>query len=77
VKPDHPAWCRCKGCEARDRAMEAEALKGVPVQEPEPPPLTAVELHDLTGEPLPYRDHGDHKRELEEKRMREAEVIER
>jgi len=74
---DHPTWCRCKRCEEDDREQERAALKGVPVQEPEPPPLSPYELHVLTGEPLPYRDHGDHKREVAEKRMRDAEPGER
>lgn len=36
-----PAWCRCVGCEANDRAMEEEALAGIPLQE-------AVDPVDLT-----------------------------
>ncbi len=75
---DHPSWCRCKDCQAEDRLEEEAALKGVPVQEPEPPAVPAFDLYILTGEPiLPVREPSDYRRELADKRMREAEPAER
>jgi hypothetical protein len=78
VNDDHPSWCRCKRCEAEDREQERAALKGVPVQEPEPPPMSAVDRYMLDGTPIePVIEPSDHKREVAEKRMRDAEPGER
>jgi hypothetical protein len=53
---DHPVWCRCKRCLAEDREQERAALKGVPVQEPDPPPVV---LAPYAGHWLEMTEEGE------------------
>lgn len=58
-EPQHPSWCRCSRCEARDLGDEMRALGPLPVE----PEITA---------PASTRPHTDFEadslRELEEQR---------